>query len=100
MPQSTFTITPEQLVIFHECLSSKICVNIIQALLDRSPLNISAISRKTGSTNSDAVKHLKNLAKLGIVHEEFYAGRHTFTVENNQFTELMKQAIKITDATK
>ena len=100
MAESRFTLTPEELVVFYECLSSKICVNIFQALLDRSPLNISAISRKTGCTNSDAIKHLKNLAKLGIVHEEFYAGRHTFTIENGQFTELMKQAIKLTEATK
>jgi predicted transcriptional regulator len=99
MTELRFTLTAEELVAFYRCLSSKVCANIFQALLDRSPLNISAISRKTGCTNSDAIKHLKNLAKLGIVHEEFYAGRHTFAIENSQFTELMKQAIKITEAT-
>ena len=99
MAESRFTLTPGELVVFHECLSSKICVNIFQALLDRSPLNISAVSRKTGCTNSDAIKHLKNLAKLGIVHEEFYAGRHNFTLNRVEFTELMERAIKIREET-
>ncbi len=95
MSQSRFTVTPEELLMFHGCLSSKICVNIFQALLKSSVLNISAISRKVGCTNNDALKHLRNLAKLGIVEEEFYAGRHTFTLKSVEFTELMKQAIKL-----
>jgi predicted transcriptional regulator len=99
MTESRFTLTAEELVAFHECLSSKICVNIFQALLDRSPLNISAISRKTGCTNSDAIKHLKNLAKLGIIQEEFYARRHTFALDRTGFTVLMEQAIKAMEAT-
>jgi len=100
MTEKGFTITPEELVILHHCLSSKICVNIFQALLKNPTLNITAISRKTRCTNSDALKHLNNLAKLGIVHEEFYAGRHTFTLKNGQLTELMKQTIKVMEAKK
>jgi hypothetical protein len=61
MTEKGFTITPAELVTLHDCLSSKICVNIF---LKNPTLNISAISRKTGCTNSDAIKHLKNLAKL------------------------------------
>jgi len=92
---SNFTLTPTELVLFHECLSSKICVRIFQTLLERRALNISAISRKVGCTNNDGLKHLKNLARLGIVHEEFYGGRHAFTLKGGAFTELMKQAINI-----
>jgi len=98
MTEKGFTITPEQLVTLHDCLSSKICVNIFQALLKNPTLNISAISRKTGCTNNDALKHLRNLAKLGIVSDEFYAGRHTFTLKNSQLTELMKQTMKIMES--
>jgi predicted transcriptional regulator len=98
MTEKGFTITPAELVTLHDCLSSKICVNIFRVLLSRNTLNISAVSRKVGCTNNDALKHLKNLTKLGIVHEEFYSGRHTFTLKNGQLTELMKQAMKIMEA--
>ena len=35
-----------------------------------------SLCRKVGCTNNDGLKHLKNLARLNIVH--FYAGRHAF----------------------
>ena len=94
MTSSTFNLTPEQLVIFQECLSSKVCIRIFQTLLRKRALNISAISRKVGCTNNDCLEHLKKLTMLGIIEEEFYAGRHSFTIKKGNFTELMEQAIK------
>jgi len=32
---------------------------------------------------------------LGIVEEEFYAGRHSFALKKGDFTDLMEQAIKL-----
>ena len=97
MPMSTFNITPEQLVIFHECLGSKVCIRIFQVFLANRSLNVSAISRKVGCNNDRCIEHLKKLAKLGIVQEEFYAGRHSFTLQKGDFTDLMQQAISLMD---
>jgi len=94
MPNSRFTLTPLELVVFCECLSSEVCVRIFQTLLEKRTLNISAISRKVGCTNIRGLNHLRNLARLGIVHEEFYAGRHAFTLKKGESTELMRQAIE------
>ena len=93
--QSSFDVTPEELVFLHRCLSSKVCVKVFKTLQAESILNISAISRKAGCNNNDALRHLRNLSKLGIVQEEFYAGRHTFTLKKGCLTELMKQAITV-----
>ena len=41
---------------------------------------------------------MKPLAKPGIVSDEFYAGRHTFTLKNSQLTEVLKQTVKIMEA--
>ena len=94
MSQPRFTLTPKELVAFHECLSSKLCLRIFRILLTNHVLNISAIARKARCNNRDALKHLKNLARLGIVQEEFYAELHTFTLKRVEFTRLMEQAIK------
>lgn len=94
MSRSSFTITPEELVTFHSCLSSKLCTRIFQILLSNNVLNITAIARKARCGNNEALRHLKNLARLRIVNEDFYAGRHTFTLNMGEFTELMKQAIR------
>ena len=95
MPMSTFNITPEQLVIFHECLGSKVCIRIFQVFLSNKSLNISAISRKVGCNNDRCIEHLKKLAKLGIVQEEFYAGRHSFALQKGNFMDLMQQTISL-----
>jgi len=92
---STFNITPEQLVIFHECLGSKVCIRIFQVFLANRSLNVSAVSRKVGCNNDRCIEHLKKLAKLGIVQEEFYAGRHSFALKKGDFTDLMQQAIRL-----
>ena len=84
-----------QLVIFHECLSSKVCIRVFRALFTSRSLNVSAISRKAGCNNDRCIEHLKNLGELGIVEEEFYAGRHTFTVKKGDFTDLMEQSIML-----
>ena len=97
MNSSTFNVTPEQLVIFHECLSSKVCIRIFQVFLLNRSLNVSAISRKVGCNNDRCLEHLRKLAKLGIVQEEFYAGRHSFALKKGEFTDLMQQAISIMD---
>lgn len=95
MASSRFALTAEDLVLFHRCLSSKICIRIFKTLLNSRVLNISAISRKVGCTNRDGLRHLKNLVKLGMVEEEFYAGLHNFTLKMGGFTELMEQAVEI-----
>ena len=92
---SSFNLTPEQLVIFHECLGSKVCIRIFQVFLSNKSLNVSAISRKVGCNNDRCIEHLKKLAKLGIVQEEFYAGRHSFVLKKGDFMDLMQQAISI-----
>jgi predicted transcriptional regulator len=84
-----------ELVIFHECLSSKVCLRVFQALLTNRSLNVSAISRKAGCNNDRCIEHLRKLSKLGIVEEEFYAGRHSFALKKGDFTDLMEQAIKL-----
>jgi predicted transcriptional regulator len=94
-PMATFNVTPEQLVIFHECLGSKVCIRIFQVFLANKSLNVSAISRKVGCNNDRCIEHLKKLAKLGIVQEEFYAGRHSFALKKGDFTDLMQQAITL-----
>jgi predicted transcriptional regulator len=84
-----------ELVIVHECLSSKVCIRVFQALLTNRSLNVSAISRKAGCNNDRCIEHLRKLSKLGIVEEEFYAGRHLFVLKKGDFTDLMEQAIKL-----
>jgi len=74
-----------------------VCIRIFQTLLAKRILNISAISRKVGCTNNDCLEHLHNLTKLGIIEEEFYAGRHSFALKKGDFAELMKEAIKIVE---
>jgi hypothetical protein len=98
MSRSEVTLTPEELVTFHECLSSKICTRIFKTLLKHHVLNISAISRYARCTNKDANKHLKNLSTLRIVDEDFFAGRHTYTITGTEFTGLMDQAIQLVEA--
>jgi predicted transcriptional regulator len=94
MSEPSFTVTPNELVLLHRCLSSRICVRIFQVLRESGVLNISAISRKTGCTNNDGVRHLRTMVVLGVVDEEFYAGRHTFTLKRNDLVELMEKAIE------
>ncbi len=84
-----------ELVIFHECLSSEVCIRVFQALLTNRSLNVSAISRKAGCNNDRCIEHLKKLNKLGIVEEEFYAGRHSFALKKGDFADLMQQAIRL-----
>ncbi len=95
MPPSTFKVTPEELVLLNDCLCSKACIRIFQILLANRNLNVSAISRKTGCNNNRCIEHLKKMVKLGIVQEEFYAGRHSFTLKKVDFTDLMQQAISL-----
>jgi len=92
---SGFAVTPVELVVFRKCLSSRVCVRVFQILQEREGLNLSAVSRRARCSNRDGLRHLRNLARLGIVHEEFYAGRYTFTLKRGDNTELMKQTIEI-----
>ena len=92
---STFNVTPKDLVLLNDCLCSKACIRIFQILLVDRNLNVSAISRKAGCNNDRAIEHLKKMVKLGIVQEEFYAGRHSFALKKVDFTDLMQQAISI-----
>jgi predicted transcriptional regulator len=95
VPPSTFNLTPSELVLFHGCLCSKVCIRIFQVLLENKNLNVSAISRKAGCNNDRCIEHLKKMVKLGIVQEEFYAGRHSFSLKKGDFTDLMQQAISL-----
>ena len=92
---STFNLTPNELVIFHECLSSKVCIRIFQALLTNRSLNVSAISRKAGCNNDRCIEYLKKMIKLNMAEEEFYAGRHSFALKKGALTDLMEQTIRL-----
>lgn len=91
----TFNVTPKDLVLLNGCLCSKSCIRIFQILLVDRSLNVSAISRKAGCNNDRAIEYLKKMVKLGIVKEEFYGGRHSFTLKKVDFTDLMQQAISL-----
>lgn len=95
MSSSTFNITPEDLVLFNDCLCSKSCIRIFQILLVDRNLNVSAISRKAGCNNDRCIEHLKKMVKLGIVEEEYYGGRHSFILKKSDFTNLMQKAISL-----
>lgn len=92
---SRFSVTPAELVTLHECLSSKVCIRVFQALLRDSNLNVSAISRKAGCNNDRCIEHLRKMSELGIVSEEFYAGRHSFSLKGGELTKLMEGAIGV-----
>ena len=95
MGEPSFEITPQQLATFHKCLSSKVCLRIFEIMQNSGKLNISAISRKAGCSNGTCVKNLRNLAKLSIVEEESHFGLHTFSLNDGDYTELMKQAVEL-----
>jgi hypothetical protein len=89
-------VSPTELATLYKCLSSKICIRIFNILsLERRPLNISAICRRAGCTNGDGVKHLRTLAKIGVVDEEFWSGLHIFKVKDGDLTELLKQTLTV-----
>lgn len=93
MSSCIFKVTPEELVFFHECLQSKVCIRIFHVLLEKGTLNVSVISRKARCNNYRCIENLKKLARLGIVQEEFFAGRHSFSLNKEDLTGLMRQAI-------
>ncbi|MGD6805888.1 MAG: hypothetical protein ACQCN4_02895 [Candidatus Bathyarchaeia archaeon] len=95
MALSAFKITPQELILFHHCLCSKICIRIFKTLQLSKNLNVSAIARKAGCNNDRCIEHLKQMENLVIVEEEFYAGRHTFSLRKGEFTDLMAQAISL-----
>lgn len=90
-----FEVTSREVLALHTCLSSKLCIRIFKILANHKRLNISAIARKARCTNNEGIKHLRSMAALGIVNEEFYPGLHIFTFQEGSFTELMRQTIKI-----
>jgi len=68
-----YAVSPEQVVLLHSCLSSKLCMRIFNILLsERRHVNISAICRKAGCTSGNAVKHLRRLVKLGAAEESSF----------------------------
>lgn len=92
---STFNVTPKDLVLLTDCLCSKACIRVFKILLANRDLNVSAISRKAGCNNDRAIEYLKKMVKLGVVKEDFYAGRHSFTLKKVEFTDLMQQAVSL-----
>lgn len=66
MSGPSFSVKPRELVRFHRCFSSKICIRIFKVFRDDNVLNISAIARKAGCTNNDALRHLRSMVELGI----------------------------------
>jgi len=93
-----FAVNPVEMILLHRCLSSRVCIRIFRVLREAGALNISAIARKANCTNNDAKRHLEKQVRLGIVRERFYAGRHTYTIQNNRLTELMVRALDAMDA--
>ena len=99
MAETSFKLTARELVLFHKCLSSRVCLRIFKVMKRNKRLNISAISRNARVSNGICIKHLRKLARLGIVEEEFQSGLHTFTLKNGESTRLMNEATKILDET-
>lgn len=94
-----YAVSPEQVVLLHSCLSSKLCMRIFNILLsERRHVNISAICRKAGCTSGNAVKHLRRLVKLGAAEEKFLSGLHMFTVKRGEMAELLYKAERILEA--
>ncbi|HID56298.1 TPA: ArsR family transcriptional regulator [Candidatus Poribacteria bacterium] len=90
-----FEVTPREAAAIYRCLSSKICRRLFKALYRERRMNITALTRRVGCTNRKGVTHLRVLAEIGIVEEEFAAGLHTFTLKKGRLTELMMETMKV-----
>lgn len=100
MTETKYQISPRDLVVLHECLSSKVCQRIFRLMERHKKLNVSAISRKAGCSNKTSVKHLRSMAKLNVVEEELYRGLHKFALKKGDFTELIDETIKLLEEDK
>ena len=95
MSEAKFKVSPEELVVLHKCLSSKLCLRIFHIMKRHKKLNVTAISRKAGCSNKTSVKHLRNMARLNMIEEELYSGLHKFALKRGLFTELMDETVKL-----
>jgi predicted transcriptional regulator len=95
MTETKFKVSPEELLVLHKCLSSKVCLRIFRIMKRHKKLNVTAISRKAGCSNKTSVKHLRNMARLSMIEEELYSGLHKFALKKGRFTELMDQTVKL-----
>jgi len=94
-----YAVSAEELVLLHGCLSSKLCMRIFKILCaERGALNISAICRKAGCTNGNALKHLRRLVKLGVVEEKLLTGLHMFNIRRSGMAELLIKAKRFLEA--
>jgi len=94
-----YAVSAEELVLLHGCLSSKLCMRIFKILCaERGALNISAICRKAGCTNNNALRHLRRLVKLGVAEEKLLTGLHTFKIKRGGMAELLIKAERFLEA--
>lgn len=94
-----YTVTPDELVELHICLSSKLCRRIFNILwAERKPLNISSICRMAGCTSGNAARHLRRLVKLGVVEERLLPGLHIFSARRGEMAELIFKAANVIEA--
>jgi predicted transcriptional regulator len=100
MTEAKYQISPEELVVLHKCLSSKVCLRIFHIMKRHRRLNVSAISRKARCCNKTSVKHLRNMARLNIIEEELYSGLHKFALKREPFIELIDQTVKLLEEDK
>ena len=90
-----FEVTPKEVAAIHRCLSSKVCRRLFKALYREGKMNITALARRVGCTNRKGVTHLRKLAEIGVVEEEFAVGLHTFKLKNGRLTELIKETMRV-----
>jgi len=90
-----FEVTPKEVAAIHRCLSSKVCRRLFKALYREGKMNITALARRAGCTNRKGVTHLRKLAEIGVVEEEFAVGLHTFKLKNGRLTELIKETMRV-----
>ena len=90
-----FEVTPKEVAAIHRCLSSKVCRRLFKALYREGRMNITALARRVGCTNRKGVTHLRKLAEIGVVEEEYLAGLHMFKLKNGRLTELIKETMRV-----
>lgn len=89
------SVSPEDLLLIKQILSSRVAARIFLILKDARTLNINSIAMKGGCSNGVAVRHLKNMVQLGVIKEEWVGGTHLYRYNMNGAAELLTQTIRM-----
>ena len=88
-------LTPTETLHIHRILSSKIATRVFCLLEGSKSLNINAIALQCRCSNGNAVKHLKDMVKLGVVKEEWIGGQHIYRYVSNEVAKFLGCAIRM-----